>query len=103
MEPIHVQLEAKADSRDLRDILLEIKTLREDTNRRFEDMQSSMDRRFEAMDKRFEDMQSSMDRRFEAVDKRFAMLQWFIGVGFLIIIISIVTPVSVGLLLRMLV
>ncbi len=64
MEPVHLELDTKADRRELRDILLEIKALREDMNRRF------------------------------------AMLQWFIGVGFLVI--SIVTPVSVGLLLKIL-
>ncbi len=83
MEPVHLELDAKADRNELRDILLEIKALREDVNKRFE-----------AVDKRFEDMQQYMDRRF-------AMLQWFMGIGFLII--SIVTPVSVGLLLKMLV
>jgi len=55
------------------DILREIKTLREDMNRRFE----QVDKRFEQIDKRFE----QIDKRFEQVDKRFEQLMWFIGLG----------------------
>jgi len=53
------------------DILKEIKQLRIDMNKRFE----QVDKRFEMMqknmDKRFEIMQKNMDKRFEQVDKRF--------------------------------
>ena len=55
-------------------ILQEIKQLRIDTNKRFEQidkrfdmMQNNMDKRFEQVDKRFE----QVDKRFEQVDKRF--------------------------------
>jgi hypothetical protein len=57
------------------DILREIKNLRDDMNKRFE----QVDKRFEQVDKRFESMQSQMDKRFEQVDKRFDQLLWFIG------------------------
>ena len=56
----------------------DIKMLMQMMDKRFEDMQESMDKRFEAvnkrfeaMDKRFEDLYRYMDKRFEAVDKRF--------------------------------
>jgi len=55
-------------------ILNEIKQLRIDMNKRFEQvdkrfelMQNNMDKRFEQVDKRFE----QVDKRFEQVDKRF--------------------------------
>ena len=48
-------------------ILVEIKQLRIDMNKRFE----QVDKRFEQVDKRFELMQSNMDKRFDQVDKRF--------------------------------
>ncbi len=51
-------------------------------DKRFEDMQRYMDRRFETIDKRFEDMQRYMD-------KRFSMLQWLIGLGFSLLAIVI--------------
>jgi predicted nucleic acid-binding Zn-ribbon protein len=44
----------------------EIRSLRADTNLRFE----QMDKRFEQMDKRFE----QMDKRFEQMDKRFELM-----------------------------
>jgi len=66
-------------------LLEEIRNLRLDTNKRFEEMINLMnnrfeavdkrfeavDKRFEAADKRFEEMINSMNKRFEAVDKRF--------------------------------
>ncbi|MEM9424388.1 MAG: hypothetical protein AAF975_06345 [Spirochaetota bacterium] len=51
----------------------------EQVDKRFEDMYRYMDKRFEQVDKRFEDMQRYMD-------KRFAAQQWFMGVGFGLII-----------------
>jgi len=53
------------------DILREIRTLREDMNKRFE----QVDKHFEQVDKRFE----QIDMRFEQVDKRIDQLMWFIG------------------------
>ncbi len=40
-----------------------------------------MEVRFDAVDRRFE----AVDHRFEAVDKRFALLQWVMGVGFVMV------------------
>ncbi len=42
----------------------------EQTNKRFEDIQKYMDKRFEQIDKRFE----QVDKRFEQVDKRFEQI-----------------------------
>ena len=42
--------------------------------KRFEDLQSYMDKRFEAVEKRFEDM----NKRFEDMNKRLAFISWFI-------------------------
>jgi len=67
-----IQCTIFANSTD--DILREIKQLRIDMNKRFEQvdkrldmMQHNMDKRFEQVDKRFE----QVDKRFEQVDKRF--------------------------------
>jgi len=43
----------------------------ESMDKRFEDLQKYMDKRFEAVNERFEGLQRYMDRRFEAVNKRF--------------------------------
>ncbi len=51
-----------------RDILIDLK---KDMDRRFEENQRYMDKRFEQMDKRFEQM-----------EKRFVFMQWLIMVGF---------------------
>ncbi len=58
-----------------RDILIDLK---KDMDRRFEENQRYMDKRFEQMDKRFE----QMDKRFEQMEKRFVFMQWLIMVGF---------------------
>ena len=79
IEPVVVELNNKSDRQENKEILIEIKNLREDMNKRFE-----------AVDKRFEDMYKYMDKRFEDMykymDKRFAMLQWFMGLGFTLVI-----------------
>ncbi|WPL17886.1 hypothetical protein Thiowin_02929 [Thiorhodovibrio winogradskyi] len=48
-----------------------IQTIIEQNDKRFDAMQTQMDKRFDAVDKRFEAMQTQMDKRFDAVDKRF--------------------------------
>lgn len=62
-------------------ILHEIKTLREDMNKRFE----QVDKRFEQVDKRFE----QIDKRVEQVDKRLDLLQ---SIVYLLLGISIASP-----------
>jgi len=51
-----------------------IQLFMQQVDKRFEQMQSNMDRRFEQIDKRFEQMQSSMDKRFTQTDKRFEQM-----------------------------
>ena len=46
-------------------------------DRRFE----AVDRRFEAEDRRFE----AMDKRFDDMNKRFGLIQWVMGIGFVMI------------------
>jgi len=64
----------------------------EQVNKRFEDMQKYMDKRFEQVDKRFEqvdkrfeDMQKYMDKRFEDVNSKFKMMFAFMTLGFTIL------------------
>ncbi|WP_052507369.1 hypothetical protein [Desulfonatronovibrio magnus] len=47
------------------------RSLLEQTNMRFEEMQRNIDKRFDASYKRFEEMQKNMNKRFEAMEKRF--------------------------------
>ncbi len=61
----------------------ELKSLREvqlsmlrEMNARFEALQREMDKRFEAIDK-----------RFEVLEKRFNFIQWFMGLGFTILVV----------------
>ena len=53
-----------------------------EVDKRFEEMRSDMNMRFEQVDKRFE----QVDKRFEDLrsdmNRRFSMLMWFIGIGF---------------------
>jgi uncharacterized protein YhaN len=63
------------------DLRSEMKALREDMDKRFEQMQvetvkrfEQVDKRFEQVDKRFEQMQVETAKRFEQVDKRFDQL-----------------------------
>jgi len=77
--------------------LREIESARfEAIEKRFEALRREMQARFEAMDKRFEALQREMQARFEAMDKRFealerrlSFLQWFIGIGFVVITVVI--------------
>ena len=58
-----MMLEAFPSRQEFRALLDEMRSMREDTNRRFEELRQDMNRRFEAVDRRFE----AVDRRFEAV------------------------------------
>jgi exonuclease VII large subunit len=58
-----VELNKKMDKR--------FEAIQKSTDKRFE----AMDKRFKAMDKRFETMQQSLDKRFERMDKRFEAMQ----------------------------
>ena len=83
-----------------------------EVDKRFEEMRSDMnmrfeqvDKRFEQVDKRFEDLRTDMNRRFEdmrtdmsnrfeQVDRRFSMMMWFTGIGFTLVT-TIITGVFV--------
>jgi hypothetical protein len=58
-----MMLEAFPSRQEFLALLDEMRALREDTNRRFEELRQDMNHRFEAIDRRFE----AVDRRFEAV------------------------------------
>jgi hypothetical protein len=62
-----------ASKDDLKQVIDEIRTLREDNNQRFEEMNRAMDQRFEkmnrTMDQRFEKMNRTMDQRFEEMNR----------------------------------
>ena len=62
-----MMLEAFPSRQEFMALLDEMRAMREDTNRRFEELRQDMNRRFEAVDRRFE----AIDSRFEAVDRRF--------------------------------
>jgi hypothetical protein len=62
-----MMLEAFPSRQEFMALLDEMRAMREDTNRRFEELRQDMNRRFEAVDRRFE----AVDHRFEAVDRRF--------------------------------
>ncbi|MEM2123127.1 MAG: hypothetical protein QXE79_05785 [Candidatus Bathyarchaeia archaeon] len=49
----------------------DIKMLLDFMEKRFQDLRSYSDKRFESMDKRLEELMSHSDKRFEAMDKRF--------------------------------
>ena len=82
------------------DLRNEMVLLREDMDKRFEQMQvesakrfEQVDKRFEQVDKRFEQMQIETAKRFEQVDKRFEQLTSRIDH---FMIWSFATTVSVG-------
>ncbi len=52
-------------------LLEELRTQREETNRRFTELRDDMNQRFEAVDRRFTELRDDMNQRFEAVDQRF--------------------------------
>lgn len=58
-----MMLEAFPSRQEFMALLDEMRAMREDTNRRFDELRQDMNSRFEAVDRRFE----AVDRRFEAV------------------------------------
>jgi hypothetical protein len=66
-----MMLEAFPSRQEFMALLDEMRAMREDTNRRFEELRQDMNRRFEAADRRAEELRQDMASRFEAVDRRF--------------------------------
>jgi multidrug efflux pump subunit AcrB len=64
-------------------------------NKRFDDLHTEMNGRFNDVNGRFDDLHTEMNSRFQAMDKRFDILQWMLG---LFITISLVI---LGFVLRM--
>ncbi len=73
-----------ATKKDLQMVIELIDRRFEDMNRRFEDMNrrfEDMNRRFEDMNRRFEDM----NRRLEDLYRQIRIMQWLIGLGWMIL------------------
>jgi hypothetical protein len=66
-----IMLEAFPSRQEFMALLDEMRAMREDSNRRYDELRRDMNARFEAADRRFEAMQHDMNTRFEAVDRRF--------------------------------
>jgi len=66
----------------LTELKAEVRAGKQHMLQRFEEMQTSMDLRFEQVDQRFNQMQVSMDQRFEQVDQRFEQSQLSIAQRF---------------------
>ncbi|MEO0263055.1 MAG: DUF3782 domain-containing protein [candidate division WOR-3 bacterium] len=66
----------------------ELKTLREDTNRRFEETNKrfeELNKRFEELNKRFEELREDTNKRFEEINKRFEEITLRMENGFKIL------------------
>jgi DNA repair exonuclease SbcCD ATPase subunit len=61
----------KAESSDLRELIIEVREGFKRMDTRFEDLLRYIDKRFEQIEKRFE----QIDKRFEQIDKRFEMVE----------------------------
>jgi hypothetical protein len=66
-----LMLEAFPSRQEFVALLEELRAMREESNRRFEELQHEIAQRFEAVDQRFETLLHEMNQRFEAVDRRF--------------------------------
>jgi hypothetical protein len=70
-----IMLEAFPSRQEFMALLDEMRAMREDSNRRYDELRRDMNTRFEAADRRFEALQHDMNARFEAADRRFEALQ----------------------------
>jgi hypothetical protein len=66
-----IMLEAFPSRQEFMALLDEMRAMREDTNRRFEELRQDMNRRFEELRQDMNHRFEAIDRRFEAVDRRF--------------------------------
>jgi len=72
--------EEKLILRDLSEIKATLRVFMEQTNQRFEEMYTYMNKRFEDINKRFEEMYTYMNKRFEDINKRFEQLYTFLWI-----------------------
>ena len=64
-EIMGIMADVFASKDDLKQVLEEIRKLREDSNRRFEEVNRTMNQRFEEVNQRFEEVNRTMNQRFE--------------------------------------
>ena len=88
MQPIRAQRELNLIERVIR-VEEELKNLREQEttqfnaiDKRFEDQQHYMEKRFGQVDKQFEQVDKRFEEQRQHMDDRFKSLQWFMGIGF---------------------
>jgi len=68
----------KAESSDLRELIIEVREGFKRMDARFEDLLRYIDKRFEQIEKRFEQIDKRfemVEKRFEQIDKRFEMVE----------------------------
>ena len=85
-----VEVAPRISDREIIEALADIKAELKINAQRFEQMQATMNQRFEQVDQRFEQMQTAMDQRFEQSNQQFntmhnTMLTLFATVGALIV------------------
>ena len=64
-EIMGIMADVFASKDDLKQVLEEIRKLREDSNRRFEEVNRTINQRFEEVNQRFEEVNRTMNQRFE--------------------------------------
>lgn len=84
-----------------RELLIELKTKMEVSDKRFVELREDMNKRFEQVDKRFVELREDMNKRFEQVDKRFEQVdkrfeQMMSFVWILAAIFAAIVSVTIG-------
>ena len=90
-----VEVAPRITDREIVERLTRLEEGQKALNKRFDDLHTEMNGRFDDVNKRIDDLRAEMNGRFQAMDKRFDILQWMLG---LFITISLVI---LGFVLRM--
>ncbi len=77
-----VEVAPRISDREIIESLARLEAGQQALNKRIDDLQTSMNRRFDDMNQRFDDINqrfNDMNKRFDDMNKRFDTLQWMFG------------------------
>ncbi|MBI5186730.1 MAG: hypothetical protein HZA01_13530 [Nitrospinae bacterium] len=83
-----VETAPRISDREIIESLAELKAGQKALEQRLDDMNNSVNGRFDDVNKRFDDLQESTNKRFDDINGRFDILQWMLGL-FITVALSI--------------
>jgi hypothetical protein len=90
-----IETSPRISDREIVERLTRLEEGQKTLEKRLDDMQMGINKRFDDINKRFDDMNKRFDDRFDDMNKRFDMLMWMIG------LFASIVSVTLGFIIKM--